>query len=155
LQQSDSSMQRSNTTTTAQPTQARRETRSLLRVQMYHIIRRKMDELGVGYGKLAKLTGIDKVQLRKSLCEFPERKLSLDRLLAVLYVLGYEIEFRLYPRVIDSKASKYIAANKQQCKTIQPDVPACEATSFPIRMVEFAGPNRREEEATVSSSSYA
>lgn len=155
MQQSHSSTNTSSETTTAPRTQARRETRSLLRVQMYHIIRRKMDELQIGYGKLSKLTGIDKVQLRKSLCEFPERKLSLDRLLAVLYVLGYEIEFRLYPRVMDSKASKYIAANKNQCKSIQPDDPPCESTSFPIRMVEFGGPARREEEATVSSSSYA
>lgn len=155
MQQSNSSTQRSQPTTTAQPTQAKRETRSLLRVQMYHTIRRKMDELQVGYGKLAKLTGIDKVQLRKSLCEFPERKLSLDRLLAVLYALGYDVEVRLTPRVISPKESKYIAANKQQCKTIQPDVPSCEATNFPVRMVEFAGPNRREEETTVSSSSYA
>jgi DNA-binding phage protein len=152
LQQSLSSTNQSSDTTTA-PQMARRETRSLLRVQMYHIIRRKMQEQGVGYAKLAKLTGIDKVHLRRSLDEYPERKLSLDRLLAVLYVLGYDLVFNISPREMSDNERQYLNASANEAKKCKPEKRTYSDARFPIRMVETGGPNRREETAAISTAS--
>lgn len=153
MQQSHSSIDSSDVITTAPRIQARRETRSLLRVQMYHIIRRKMQEQGVGYAKLARLTGIDKVHLRRSLDEFPERKLSLDRLLAVLYVLGYDLVFNISPREMSDDEQQYLTADPNNAKKYLPEKRTYSDARFPIRMVESRGPSRREETVDVSTAS--
>lgn len=112
-------------------------------------------ERGIGTVKLAKLTGIDRRNLQRTLKGDRSHMMSGWTLIRILYALGYKTEFTICERELTDAEREYFPA-KGRGNTYHGTLPTNEEVShaLSVRRMAFTGRTRsRSEKAIIAATS--
>lgn len=124
--------------------------RTPLHDQLVQLIRMAMVERGVGWMKLANLSGKNKATLACCIGKRRKKGFSPWRLIEILYSLGYIVELNVQERELTNGEREYFTA-RGRGKAFTKDKAAVPPTTIPVRSVVSHSSTTRRERTSIQA----